>query len=112
TGRLFENLAAETFARKYEELFYWKSQQNDLEIDFVLKDDFKTKQLVQVCSDLRDEKTLEREVRALSRGQAELKCKNLLVVNDNKDAVEKKVWFGEKLTVQYMPMWKWLLENN
>jgi predicted AAA+ superfamily ATPase len=65
-GALHENLAA--VALKKEELagrislFYWKSPPNG-EVDFVVKEGPRVARLIQVCSDISNPKTLNREMR-------------------------------------------------
>jgi len=60
---------------------------------------------VQVCQNLDDLSTKEREVSALIKASKELKCKNLLVITDDYEAEEKT--YGRKIS--YVPLWKWLL---
>lgn len=109
-GKLFENaVCVELFRRKehfqdHTELFYWKDHQQE-EVDFVVKQGLKVKQLIQVCYDINDAKTREREVKALLKASKELKCKNLLIITDEiqkEDIVENR-----KIT--YIPLWKWLI---
>jgi predicted AAA+ superfamily ATPase len=76
-GALYENLVA--IALKKEEIagrisiFYWKSFQNE-EVDFVVKEGLHISQLIQVCADLSNPKTLKREMRALIKASQELDC--------------------------------------
>jgi len=67
------------------------------------------KQLVQVCYDASSPEAQEREVRALLRASRELKCKNLLVINYDREGTEAVKWFGMKGRIKYVPLWKWLL---
>jgi len=110
-GRLYENLVAiELNKSKMDgvlDLFYWKSENE--EVDFVIKKGLKVRELIQVCYDLDDVKTREREIRGLIKASEELKCKNLLVITDNKEGEEEVSWFGIKRKIKYMPLWKWLL---
>jgi hypothetical protein len=50
----------------------------------------------------------EREVRALLKASAELKCKDLLVLTADYETVEEIEWFGIKGKVRFVPLWKWL----
>jgi len=113
-GKLYENLVA--CKLKKEEVdgklrfYYWKNQQQE-EIDFVLQDKLKVKQLIQVCFDISNLETKNREIRALIKASKELKCNNLLVITEDTEKEEKVEWFGDKATIQFIPLWKWLLEE-
>jgi len=110
-GALYENLAA--VALKKEEmagrisLFYWKSPQNE-EVDFVIKEGPRVTQLIQVCSDIVDPKTLKREMRALIKASQELRCDELLILNDRSDRIESFSWQGVERSIRFMPLWLWL----
>ena len=77
-GRLLENLIFLELKRLGLELFYYKTA-NDYEVDFVARDDLLAS-LIQVSWDVSDEKTLNREVRALIRGMKELKIKKGIIL--------------------------------
>ena len=42
----------------------------------------------------------------------ELQCNNLLIITEDKDGKEKTEWFGDKATIKYIPLWKWLLDKE
>ncbi len=112
-GKLYENIVAVEL-KKIEmngiaNIYYWKSEQQE-EVDFVVKQGLKIKQLIQVCHDLGDIKTKDREVRALLKASKELGCKNLLVLTEDYEGKEEISWFGIKEKVKFMPLWRWLLE--
>ena len=114
-GRRYENVVAVQL--KYMEsqgnfkLYYWRNAQNE-EVDFVIYKNRKVNQLIQVCSDMTKQKVRERENRALLKAAAELKCKNLLVLTADYEAVEKISWFGIKGKIKFVPLWKWLLKGE
>ena len=110
-GRLFENLAFIELARRHandptKELYYWKNQRQE-EVDFVIKDDVKVVQLIQVCIDISDFDTKKRELRALIQASNELECADLLVLTEDFDGEESI----KGKTIRYIPLWKWLLER-
>jgi hypothetical protein len=115
TGRLAENLVAIALYKKQlqskSELFFWKSRDNH-EVDFLVKQENTVRQLIQVCWDISDTRTQEREIRALIAGGNELKCDNLLLLTDRVDKVEKHTWFGKSGEIHFKPLWKWLLEQD
>ncbi|MCZ7385423.1 MAG: ATP-binding protein [Candidatus Methanoperedens sp.] len=113
-GKLYENIVAIEL-KKLEmdgiaNIYYWKSEQQE-EVDFVVKQGTKIKQLIQVCNDLGDIKTKDREVRALLKAGKELGCKNLLVITEGYEGEEELNWFGIREKVRFMPLWKWLLQT-
>ncbi len=111
-GKLYENATAIEL-KKLEmsgiaDVYYWKPQQQE-EVDFVIKQGIKIRQLIQVCYDIGDIKTKNREVRALLKAAQELGCRNLLVLTENYEGEEEISWYGLKEKIGFMPLWKWLL---
>jgi hypothetical protein len=110
-GALYENLVA--VALKKEEIagrismFYWKSPQNE-EVDFVVKEGLHISQLIQVCADISNPKTLKREMRALIKASQELHCDELLLLNDRVNRTETIKWQDAERQVRLIPLWKWL----
>lgn len=111
-GRLFENVVCtELFRRKgyfesghEQEIFYWKNAQQE-EVDFVVKEGVRVRQLIQVCYSLDNPGTKKREINSLLKASRELKCSNLLVITYAKDGEERIK--GKK--IRYVSLWKWLL---
>ena len=107
-SRLYENAVAVALKKKHE-VSYWKEQQ---EVDFVVKEKNTVMALIQVCVDVSDSETKKREVTALLKASKELKCTNLIVVTRDYEGKEHAEWFGKKGTIQFIPLWKYLLENS
>ena len=105
-GKLYENIVAIELM-KDNEIFYWKNPQQE-EVDFVVKQGIKIKQLIQVCYDIKNKETKKRELRALLKASEELKCRNLLVITEDKEGEEKIK--GKK--IKFIPLWRWLLEKD
>ena len=89
--------------------YYWKNQQQE-EVDFVIKRGIKTEQLIQTCFDIKKIETKEREIRALLKASKELKCGNLVMITEDYESEEEMEWFGIKEKIKFIPLWKWLLE--
>lgn len=107
-GRLMENNVFLELKRTQNknpamEIYYYK---NGIEVDFLIKEKLEIKQLVQVCYDLEDPDTKEREIKALLKASLELKCKDLLIITWDREEEER---IGDK-NVVYLPLWKWLLK--
>ncbi|MBI3032071.1 ATP-binding protein [Candidatus Woesearchaeota archaeon] len=107
-GRLYENIVAVELKRRKKECYYWKNAEKE-EVDFVLKNDSKVNQLIQVCYDFSDPDTKKREIKVLLKASKDLKCKNLLLINQDYFGEEESEWFGIKRKVKFIPLWKWIL---
>jgi len=98
-GHIYENLVFLELLRRGKELYYWKSQKGR-EVDFVIKDGLDITEAIQVCYSLEDERTRQREMRALTEVKDELRVDRLTVITDDEES------HGE---INIMPLWKWLL---
>ena len=110
TGKLLENITCIELLRRKSinsnlEIYYWKDYQQN-EVDFVVKQGPKIKALIQVCKDLSENETKEREVKSLIKAGKELKCKDLIIISRDKEG--KEIINGTK--IKFVPLWKWLLE--
>jgi predicted AAA+ superfamily ATPase len=63
-GKIAENLVFLELYRRKEDIYYWKDDRQH-EVDFLLRDDMKVRELIQVAWRIEDAKTKEREIRAL-----------------------------------------------
>jgi len=112
-GSLTENLVAIAL-RQLElagtlNLYYWKNA-NQQEVDFVLQSGGKVMALVQVCTDLTDDKARRREVNALLIAGRDLACENRIILSIDEEHNTTEEWFGILGVIQYIPLWKWLKE--
>lgn len=114
-GKLYENRVAISLHKRQidtgEQVYYWKNVAHE-EVDFVIKEGHRITQLIQVCADMRNPKTKDREIRSLLKASKELACKNLLIITEDVEEEKKETWFGTTRMVQYMPLWKWLIQNG
>ena len=106
-GKFLENMIYLELKRRGKELFYYKTA-NGLEVDFIGKTGLAITDLIQVSRDLRDEKTKNREVRALIKAMDETGVENGLIVTQEEEGEIKK---GGK-TVTILPAYKFLLNVN
>ncbi len=113
-GRLLENLVAVILRKKevnnLAQVFFWRNPQNE-EVDFVVREGLKVTGLIQVCKDLSDPKTRNREIRALLKASSELKCRNLLVLTESTEGKETAEWFGIRGSIRFLPVYSWLREQ-
>ena len=105
-GKKAENVVYLELRRKLPdfEINYWKSKRDE-EVDFILRQGKKIKELIQVCWDISNEKTKKREVTALLKAMEEFKLNKGLIITNN---LEKKEIIDNK-RITYTPLWKWLL---
>ncbi|WP_321429004.1 ATP-binding protein [uncultured Methanolobus sp.] len=107
TGRLYENMVFIQLLRSGQEVYYWQNQKGH-EVDFVTKKGLEPTQLVQVCYDLSDPETKEREINGLLAGMKNFEMDEGLIITSDK--------FGEEETegkkVRYVPLWYWILEEK
>jgi len=108
-GKFYENAVAIELYRRFLSKpalknFYWK-ELGDREVDFVVKDKLKTKQLIQVCFNMENEQTKIREIRSLIKAGKELNCNNLLIITEDLEK-QKKI---QGKTISFIPLWKWLV---
>ena len=108
-GRLLENVVfTELLRRHYKpelDLFYYRTR-NNREIDFVCRKGHNVEQLIQVCYDITNPKTLKREIAALLEASSELTCNNLLLITWSKEEIIEK----NGRNIQLLPACKWLCE--
>lgn len=108
-GRMENIVCGELFNRKSKEygleVYYYRSSQNK-EVDFVIKQGARIKQLIQVCYDLSRAETKSREIKALLLASRELHCQDLLIITSDEEGEEETE--GKK--IKFVPLWKWLLE--
>jgi len=113
-GKLYENLVAIKLKKEEMQnnisLYYWKNQQQE-EVDFVIKKGTKITALIQVAYDVNNTQTHDREIRSLLKAGKELKCDTLIVISRDKEGTQEEEWFGNKGKLTYIPIWKWLLQD-
>jgi len=84
--------------------YYWKDNQQN-EVDFVVKEGLKIKQLIQVTYASGRDEVDRREVKALLKTGRELDCKNLQVITwDYEDELKM-----ENRKIRFTPLWRQLL---
>ncbi len=106
-GRLAENIVFAEIKRRncanpLAGIFYWVEKK---EVDFLVKDGLKVRELIQVCWDIEKSGVREREEGGLLEAMEKFKLKKGLIITER--AEEEKTVRGKKII--YMPLWKWLL---
>lgn len=105
-GRLVENVVFVELKRRIKDVYYWKNKTGK-EVDFVIKEGLRVKQLIQVCWDIKDKETKEREIKGLFEAMKEFKLKQGIVITEDYEYEEKM----DKKKINFIPLWKWLLTH-
>jgi len=103
-GKLMENVVFLELKRRKLKTFYWKDYQG-CEVDFVIKENLRIKQLVQVTYANAKDEIKEREIKGLVKASELLRCKDLLVITWDFEGEEEVK--GKR--IKFLPLWKWLL---
>jgi predicted AAA+ superfamily ATPase len=106
SGRILKNVIFLNLIRKFEDIFYYTTGK-DFEVDFLVREKNKNQLLIQVCWNLEEEKTREREIRTLDEAMKELKMKKSFIITNNQEEKIKT----ENGTINVLPAWKWLLKK-
>jgi predicted AAA+ superfamily ATPase len=102
TTSLLENLVAINLLRKYgrsDSVFFYNK---DIEVDFYIPE---TATAIQVCYNLDNTDTFDREINALLKMSKILECKKMLIINGD---AEKTLKISGK-RIEVIPAWKWFL---
>lgn len=105
-GKLYENVVFLELLRREKQIYFYKVD-NDLEVDFIVKDRNRIVSAIQVCYDLTNKKTKEREIKALSFVCDKFRLKEGIIITNDLDKEEKT----NNKTIIYIPLWKWLITH-
>ncbi len=109
-GHRMENLVAlQLIRKKYYlnptlEIKYYLERNNG-EVDFIVTEGVKIKELIQVCYDPTDPYTKNREINSLIKASEQLGCRNLKIITWD---YEDEIKIDGKI-IRCIPLWRWLL---
>ena len=105
-GRIMENVVAVDILRREprENVFFYLTPRHE-EVDFVIREGMKIKQLIQVTYASGRDEIEKREIKSLIKASNELKCKDLEIITWD---YENEINLDGK-TIKCIPLWKWLL---
>lgn len=102
---LLENIVAIDLMQKYkEEFYYFKSDKNNIDVDFYVP---KIKTAIQVTCSLSDD-SKEREIENLVRLSKKSNKINKFIILTYEEEKQIKV---DGLSINVIPVWKWLIEQ-
>jgi len=103
-GRYLENLVYIELKRRGETLYYYRTKNNNT-VDFAVKRGNKISEIIQVCFDIGNEKTREREIKSLDQAMEELELnEGLIITYENEEIIKMN---GKSIKI--MPAYKWLI---
>lgn len=104
---IFLHLKRRQNTHPQEELYYWQNQ-NQKEVDFMLKKKDEVTALIQVSHSMNNSETREREISALKLGLDQFETQNLKIVTWDTDKNIKE----DGYEVELVPAWKFLTGSN
>jgi len=114
-GRLMENLVFLELLRKTNEnplmeIFYFQTKEG-YEVDFLIKENLRIKQLIQVTYANDFDEIDKREIRALLHTNELFKQDKpeLIIITWDYEDEKELSWFGKKGKIKFIPLWKWVL---
>ena len=109
SGKLMENVVANELRIRQTfdpviEIYYYKDEAGR-EVDFIIKEGLQIRELIQVCDDISNMETKDREIKGLVMALEELNLKRGLVITEDFEGEENIK--GKEII--FKPLWKWLL---
>ena len=105
-GRLLENIIfIELLRRKYEVYFHREKK----ECDFIIREQGKITLVIQVCYDLQDAKTKEREMAGLFEAMQAYDLNYGIILTWDEE--ERQAYKNDKIVVDIIPVYQWLLNG-
>lgn len=108
-GRIAENivfieLKRRNFSDPLSRIFYWHDKKQR-ETDFLLMNEFKISEAIQVCWDISQSEVKKREVEGLLCAFDEFNLESGLIITED---YEEEEIIGDK-RINYMPLWFWIM---
>ncbi len=103
-GKRLENLVFIELIRRGAEVYYYAKKN---ECDFVVKEGLKITKAIQVCLNLDNIATKNREIEGLLEALKEYKLSEGLILTLDK---EEEIKIKDNKIIKVKPVWKWLLE--
>lgn len=105
-GKLLENAVLLHLNRRlqpFDKITYYSGTK---ECDFIVQHEQRAKALYQVCWDMQDTLTRQREIEGIIEASRMTKCDNLFIItHDNEDTI-----IQDGKTINMIPAWKWMME--
>ncbi|MCB4790786.1 MAG: ATP-binding protein [Elusimicrobia bacterium] len=106
-SRIYENIVYTELLRNNKEVYYWKSKAGK-EVDFLVREGTNISSAIQVSFSVKDKKTRERELSAMSECIDTLKPKSIYLITENEEGEEKV----KNSKIKIVPLWQWLASKG
>ena len=106
-GKLLENAVLLHLNRRlqpFDKITYYSGTK---ECDFVIQHEQQVKALYQVCWDMQDTITRQREIDGIIEASKITLCDNLFIITHDKE----DIIIQDGKTINILPAWKWMLNN-
>jgi hypothetical protein len=103
-GKYLENIVFIELLRRKKEVYY---HHDTYECDFIIFDNKKISQTIQVCYEINNEKVREREIRGLKEAMKKYSLTEGLILTYNQEETHKQ----DNETIIIKPVWKWLIDK-
>ena len=108
-SRALENIVFLQLYRNRHRVHYYLTRKKRQEVDFVVVDSSGTPAMaVQVCLDITQEETLQRELEGLTATANYFKIKDNFIITYN----QEKDFSINGVSIKAIPAWKWMLEQG
>lgn len=104
-GRMLENIVFIELKRRGYDIFYHKGTK---ECDFIVREGVYTRQVIQVCEELYDPSTKEREISGLIEAMDKFSLSTGLIITENEEFSEILKINDRQYKIEVVPVWKWL----
>jgi uncharacterized protein len=108
-GRMLENIVFIELKRRGYDVFYYSGSR---ECDFIVREGFRTHQIIQVCVELYDPSTKVREISGLVEAMNKFSLSQGLIITENEEGNETVEINRKKYHIVIKPIWKWLRVAN
>lgn len=102
-GRIMENIVFLELKNRGKDILYWADA--NCEADFVIRENHEIKEMIQVCYDIKEFDTKQREIKALLKGMSAFGLTEGLIITYNYEGSENID--GKRIV--FTPLWKWLM---
>lgn len=107
-GRLLENIVFLELKRRGYEIYFHKDKK---ECDFVLRKGSQVVSVIQVCVDMENPDTENREIAGLVEAMASYQLKTGLIITRDTSVQKEQVVDNKIYDITVVPIWSWLLES-
>jgi uncharacterized protein len=107
--RLLENIVFLELKRRGYEIYFHKDKK---ECDFIVRKKSKVVLAIQVCADIDDVKTREREIAGLSEAMDTYQLSSGLIITQDTFSQQTVVTGNKTFEISVVPIWFWLLEEK